>query len=135
MEQVNTNPYQEAIPPEGFLKVLWINPHSGWGYIPGDIVNLSSDKARNLIEEEFVRELSSEEYNQILEERKPKPPAPDSDYVKVKFLKAAPGFAYSEGDEGFVMLGNCQKLLEGGFIELAKDGKPRGQKIFTRLFK
>jgi len=135
MEPINSNPYQAAIPPEGALKVLWINPHPKWAYIPGNIVNLPTEKARELIEGEFVRLLSQEEHEQILRDQKPKPPVPESSYIKVKFLQAAPGFAYSSGDIGMVTPDNFKILFQNGLVELFQDEKPRGRKVLTRLFK
>ncbi|NLH53553.1 MAG: hypothetical protein GX459_12005 [Bacteroidales bacterium] len=40
----------------------------------------------------------------------------EAKYVRVKFLKAASGFAYNAGDTGVVLAEKVEQLLKGGYV-------------------
>lgn len=98
-------------------RVKWLRANPNFAYSAGNISYLTPDTAVELITEKFVKEIS-ESY---------KDPEPEkvilteADWVKVFFLKPAPGYAHPENTIAKIVKTSVKALLDGGYIALVPD--------------
>jgi hypothetical protein len=117
-------------------KVKFLRAYRTYSYSAGDITSLSTENI-TMLQEAYEHEKnyifsvntgSGEKqdpgpYIQILAPDYQEPTfekklVPESDYIKVRFLKPHPSFSYKEGSIGKLTPENAIKLLEGDFIEV-----------------
>jgi len=123
-----------ATNPATMVWTRWLRPHSRWAYIPGDVVEMPSDRVEDLLIpvirnnpkpegeapklEPYIEILTEAKAKSLLDSKKSRAlQGADITFIQVRWLKAHHLYAYSPGDVGIVADSVFNELHEAGFVE------------------
>jgi hypothetical protein len=96
----------------GTIKIKWIKKHSLFQSSPGDIDYVSTEAAMTLVPAGYAKQIIDQDEDSFMNRLKT-----GKKITRVKFLRAAPGWAYSEGSIADLKTEDVEELINKKYVQ------------------